>query len=437
LITRQNLLWRWFAIYQCGLYILTTRYIHQPSSKSLDTSSIISDIHRLRFNPKKLLLISGDHFNALFVRNLGVFYYPLLDDSITSSDEDWKNRQAVYLQTVAYSLGVFEKHSDLTTTIVAMGRYMATCVNFYSYPSDALYGMLYALSALVGRETARPFDYQVSQHKLTTQPATQELISHHKDTLARLYDRYKQTVFDDTTCLVRTDVHLSGAKDITKRQSAFYDNVIYWKTTALAMDLGIIPRDEQCLQRIKSTTLKTFWLKNEGYFLEDLSEDGKKEKFYSSDWLIVLSTGFLNPKTDLEYFTRSIEYIRAHKIDRPFAIKYQQTTRAHRQFLAVRLTVASYGGDSIWSFWGMEYIKTLVAVYKATGAIEYLDDAKYHLKRYEAAMLREKGFPEVYDKRGRILQTTFYRSILQTGWVIGYEQAKAIFDSAYRDVSAR
>lgn len=41
-------------------------------------------------------------------------------------------------------------------------------------------------------------------------------------------------------------------------------------------------------------------------------------------------------------------------------------------------------------------------------------------------MLRYGGFPEVYDPNGNLLQTAFYKSILQTGWVIGFEQARAM-----------
>ena len=90
--------------------------------------------------------------------------------------------------------------------------------------------------------------------------------------------------------------------------------------------------------------------------------------------------------------------------------------------LAVRLAVASYGGDSIWSFWGMEYIKSLLLLYRATNNVDYLKTADYHIKKYKTAMLRDKGFPEVYDNQGKLLETPLYRSIRQTGWVIGFEQ---------------
>jgi len=424
-----GLLWRLFAIYQCGLYIVTTRYIHSPGAASHDVDGIIGDIHKLRYDPDKLLLISGDHFNGLFVRNLGVFYYPMLDRAIAGTSEDWRNRQEVYLQTVAYALGVFAKSPVLTTTIVSMGPYSATPVNFYAYPSDSLYGIVYALAALRGVESAQPYDYATARHVLSTKAAAKRLCDTYAGTLEKLYDNYRTTVFDADSGLVRTDLHMSGAKDITRRYSAFYDNVIYWKTTQLCMTLGIIPTDEKFLSELKQRILGTFWLPDEGYFLEDLSDEGLEKKYYSSDWLIVLATGFLDlfDENETEYFTRSIEYIQREKIDQPFAIKYQQSTRAHRQFFAVRMAVASYGGDAIWSFWGMEYIKTLVLLYRHTGKAEYKKAAKHHLDKYEQAMVKNRGFPEVYDPNGKLLQTPLYRSIRQTGWVIGFEQAREMY----------
>lgn len=431
LVVRNNIFWRAFAKYQCGLYILTTRYFHSPPARAQTIDGIIHDIHTLRYNPKKLLLISGDHFNGLFVRNLGVFYYPMLDRRIAGSEHDWQNRQIVYLQSVAYALGVFAKRPIPTTTIVSMGRYAATCVNFYSYPSDTVYGIFYALAALAGKEDARAFEYGADEHQLDTVQATILLMAAYDDTLEQLYEHYRSTAYDEEAGLVKRDLHMSGAKDITRRYSAFYDNVIFWKTTELAMKLDVIEQDKAFLRDLKKRILKTFWLEDEGYFLEDLSDEGMEKKYYSSDWLIVLATGFLNPAKPRErtYFERSIDYIRAEKIDQPFAIKYQQDTRAHRQFWAVRLAVASYGGDSIWSFWGMEYIKTLCRLYDLTGEKRYYTWAGEHLAAYEEKMLENQGFPEVFDKDGNLLQTPFYRSIRQTGWVIGFEQARAIYRS--------
>ena len=431
LVVRQNFLWRMFAYYQCGIYIFTTRYLSSPRSSGASIDEIIADIHKLRYDPNKLLLISGDHFNGLFVRNLGVFYYPMLDRSIPGTTDDWHDRETVYLQTVAFALGVFAKQPTLTTTIVSMGPYAATCINFYAYPSDSLFGILYALAALRGDETAQPERYARAVHALDTKLATKTLLTTYDSTLKALYTSYRAHVYDETTGLIKKTVHLSGAKDITRRYSAFYDNVVFWKTTQLAMTLGLIPQDPAFLKQLKQMIISTFWLEEEGYFLEDLSAEGIRNKLYSSDWLIVLSTGFLDITDPAErhYYERSIAYIQDNKIDQPFAIKYQHDTRAHRQFFVVRLAVASYGGDAIWGFWGMEYIKALILLTRHTGDQAYAEAVAYHLDAYETAMLHNGGFPETYDKDGALLKTPLYQSIRQTGWVIGFKQAREMYRS--------
>lgn len=424
LTVHTSIFWRFFAWVQCGLYIVSTRWLYQPAAQSSSVESIIRDIHDLRFDPNKLLLISGDHFNGLFVRNLGVFYYPMLDSAIYSTDDDWRRRQEVYLQSVAFALGSFAKSPLLKTTIISTGRYSTTNINFYSFPSDSLYGILYALAVLLGQEKAGGELYLKSHRPVDTSAAARKLLREYTPLLETLYKQYTDTVFDPITQLIRTDIHLSGAKDITKRSSSFYDNVIYWKTLQLAMNLGIAKQDRRGLSTLKQRIIDTFWLEEKGYFQEDLSDEAHTQQFYSSDWLIVLSTGFLDSTKPAErrYYERSLAYIAQQEIARPFAIKYQNDTRAHRQFLAVRLAVASYGGNSIWSFWGMEFIKVNLLLYRETGNRFYLDEADYHIQKYRENIQRFRGFPEVYDEHGTMLQTLLYRSIRMTGWVIGFEQ---------------
>lgn len=431
MVLRQRGLWPLLALYSCGVHVLTSRYLRSPRSRARTVDGVIADIHRLRFDPDRLLLISGDHFTALFVRNLGVFYYPVLDRAIPATEQEWRDREITYLQTLGYALGAFDRHEP-TTTIVSSGRHAATCVNIYAYPSDSLYAMLYALAALRGDEPGRPADYGPDVHPLDTVAAAEELLSRYGARLAHHYRSYRATVLDEEHHLVSPTLHMSGAKDITRRRSAFYDNVVFWKTTQLAMTLGLVDHDQPFLDRVRETVLRRFWLEDDGYFLEDLSAEGVGGRYYSSDWLIVLATGFLDPATgaDRRYLERTVEHVRAAGIARPFAIKYQNETRAHRQFPVVRIAVPSYGGDAIWSFWGMEYVKTLLLLHRATGRDDYLTEAGAHLAAYEHAMLRDGGFPEVFDAGGEMLTTPLYRSIRQTGWVIGFEQAREMYRAA-------
>lgn len=72
----------------------------------------------------------------------------------------------------------------------------------------------------------------------------------------------------------------------------------------------------------------------------------------------------------------------------------------------------------------MEYIKTLLALYRTTKQVEYLEEADYHIAKYEEMMVRYSGFPELYDANGDMMQTALYRSVRQTGWVIGFDQVR-------------
>ncbi len=420
---------RLFGIGKNGFHVVASRYTPRPKAGRTDSvDRIIEKIYRLRFDPKKLLLITGDHFSSLFVRNLGVFFYPTLDTHLPATEAQWHDRQLVYLQTVAYALGVFDQTDELTTTIVPTGPWHATCVDFHSYPSDTLYGMLFALAALSDRESGRPADYGRQWHQLSTQEAAAILLETHRDSLVRHYHGYKGRVFNERLGLIDPTVTMCGAKDAVKRKSSFYDNVVFWKTTQLAMELGLIPDDPALLIDLKERIIETFWLTREGYFLEDLSEESRRGRYYSSDWLIVLATGFLDPEDPAEapYFERSVAYIRDEGIAQPFAIKYQQESRANRAFAVVRLAVPSYGGNAIWSFWGMEYIKTLLLLHRSTGDAGCLEEADRHIAHYEARMRRDRGFPEVYDASGNLLETPLYRSVRMTGWVIGFDQVRAM-----------
>ena len=420
--------WRLFATLKCFVHILETRYVKSTRSNAKTLEGIIAGIHTQRYNPHKLLLTSGDHFSALFVRNLGVFYYPMCDPRIPSNTTDWHNRQIVYLQTLAYALGVFQKRPVPVTTIVTTGSYRATCMNYWRYPSDTVYGLLFALAALLGEQDAAPANYAAASQAPDTKAAALLLLEEYGNTLVQLYTHYRTTVFDEERCLLRSDIALCGAKDITRRYGAFFDNVVFWKTTELAMRLGLIEADPAFLKRLKKSILGTYWLNDKGYFLEELSAEGVREAHYSSDWLIVLIAGFLDPakKSERHYFTRSIEYIRKAGVDKPFAIKYQSESRGHKQFFLAKIAFESYQKDTIWSFWGMEYIKTLLLLYRHTGEQSYLRTADYHIRAYKHAMLRDGGYPEVYDDKGNLYETPFYRSIRQTGWVIGFEQVLAM-----------
>ena len=425
----QSFLFRQYAKVKSGYHIIANRWWSPgTASQSSGVKDIVQDIYKVRFNPKQPVLISADHFTMLYNRSFGIFYYSMLDTSINSTTEVWHNRQAIYLQSLAYALNTYEHTKDLTTTIVPTGKRRVTPVNFHSYPSDTMYSLLYALATTSGKIPASPYNYGQPVEKLQTVSAGQKLIDNHKAMLKRHYDRYKSVVHDKTTSLIKPELRLSGTKDITMRSNAFYDNVIFWRTTQLAMELGVIPTNQKFLDKTRSKIIKAFWREDKGYFLEDLSAESARNSYFSSDWLVVLNTGFLNPTKpeDLRRYERILNYLHDQKIDHPFGVKYHNDTRARRQFPIVRLVAASYGGDTIWSYWGMEYAKALLAVYRETGNKKYLKIADQTIESYRQKIEEYHGFPETYDRNGKMFETFLYRSMRQTGWVIGYDQVLSI-----------
>ncbi len=427
-----SLFWRTFAYAKCAWHIISNVNAGDKArSRSLE--GVIRDIHTVRFNPKRPYLISGDHFNVFYPRNLGVFYYAMLDPRTALGKSDWQNRQRIYLQTVAYAIAAFEKNGDCTTTIVPVGVHAVSCINIYHYPSDALYGILFGLGALIDNSFFRkryPFESE-NGFRLDTKEAAETLLEENREVLAKLITKYYQKVFDEKAGLIRTDIHISSAKDITMRSSSFYDNVIFWKTFVLARELGLEEIPHVDLSALKARILTTYWNEENGFFLEDRSPEGIAGNYYSADWLAAYFTGFLDAAKSDErvYLERAVLYTMKEEIDMPFPLRYQQTDRASRQVAVVRFAVASYGGTAIWSFWGAEFIKLLVVLSEYETENVFLERAARHIAAYAKKMVRYHGYPEVYDTAGNMLRTPFYNSVRQTGWVVGFEQAVAMFKS--------
>lgn len=436
LYVMKNPLHRAFAYFASALYIF---FYALPQGGRLRKRKIvvlpelIRAICRKRFHTGLPYLISGDHFFPLYPRSLGVFYAPAFDPRTALDQEEWDKRQMMLAKTTVFALDVFARAGDVFTTVVPVGRRAVIPINIYSYPSDTLYSMLFGLQSLMtSKESAKiyPFTYS-PRYLLLAGTESHRLLTKYRGDLRRLFAQYLLTVFDPATGLVTMKRHFSGTKDITRRRSSFYDNVILWRTIMLGKTLDVLPQDYPDPDRLKQRILTTFWMEKEGYFLEDLSPESQQDRYYSSDWLVSQFTGFLSPakKDERHYFSRSVEYIRRTRLAEPFPLRYHADDRRSRQFLPVRIFLPSYGGSAIWSLWGWEYIKLLIRMYAITGEKNYRTEAIRHVHSYEQVMIRDNGFPEVYNRRGGMLHTPFYRSVRQTGWVVHYLQATRMLES--------
>lgn len=358
---------------------------------------IAQKILEKRLDESMPFLISGDHFPLHYPRNMGIFYYPAYD---------MKEARGILRKTLLFNLEVFGQTKKLYTTIVPISRHHVTPIQVYAYPSDTMYSILYAA-------------HRINDH---------EILHRYRSLMQELLDGYLQTVFDKKTGYIRTDIHLSGIKDISKRRGAFYDNVILWATLKLATHCGLTHAIN--VAQLKKSILNMFWNDTDGYFYEDTQIHFADR--YSSDWLVVYFTQFLDlhNKTERAYYERIIHYIQSNHIAEPIPLRYHINDHARNQFHVVRLFLPEYGGSAIWSFWGMEYCKVLIELSQITENRAYLMQAGAYLEAYEKNMVEAGGFPETFSTNGTVLHKPWYRSIIVNGWVVNYLQAKQLFKHA-------
>lgn len=434
---RDSAVWYNLAQVKSLWHFLSNKFSGGERTKSYTVDEIIAQIHQARFDPNRPFLISGEHFSMLYPRSLGIFYHSLLDPRTSLNQENWQYRQYIYAKTLSYALSIYEQTDKLSTTIVPIAPQSVVLVDFHAYPSDTLYSLLYAIDILNSSDfllvnyptESRPFDS--SSTTQNTQQLVRQLLTEYRSTLQRHWQTYFEYVYDPVTGLVKTDVVLSGTKDTTRRQSAFYDNVVLWRTHQLAEKLGVITPDPIFRNELKQRVLERFWQPDRGIFIEDLSAESQAEGWYSSDWLIVLLTGFLDPldEVESEYYQQSIDYIQRNALDQPFGLQFHPDLRRDRQFWHLRIFGPEYGSRAIWSNWGMEYIKALALTYQQTNNRSYLEAAQRQLEAYTFNIKRYQGYPEVYAPDGDIYRNLVYQAVRKTGWVVSYQQAQLLVES--------
>lgn len=408
---------RALGYYKSGFLIIQNAYFGSHKTASHDHEGIVADIHRLRFDPSKPYLISGDQFSVLYPRNLGVFYNSILNPNTAHSQADWQNRQRIYLQSAAFAVESFARADDLATTLVPIGSrsFLLTQVHPGSVPSDTLYGVFYALAELQNEKKNSNGAYN-----LQTATTTKNFVQERHDDLDRLLTIYLEQVQDLATGMIREGLDLASARDGVVRDRSFYDNVVLWKTLTLAKELGVRDIPQKELDTLRTKIISTYWNEKDGFFKDDMSPHAA----YSSDWLLALPTGLLNPNNteDRKKLVRSVDYTRAQGIDKPFPIKYQASTEEVDAPWAVKTFVPNYGGDAIWSYWGAQYITLLAQL--ADEKPDYLADAIKYRDIYYDKMEETRGFPETFDAEGEFLQNPVYKSIRRTGWVVQFEEAE-------------
>ena len=146
--------------YKQAITIVWNR-IESPKMPGGSEQDIIRQLHVLRFDPSKPYVISGDQFDALYLRNLGVFYQDLLNKDTALSESDWQNRQRIVVQTVAYGLSAMEQTRKPMTALFPISSTGVLAVNVYGYPSDTLFSFFQTIQRLEADPTTRQVAEQV------------------------------------------------------------------------------------------------------------------------------------------------------------------------------------------------------------------------------------------------------------------------------------
>lgn len=406
---------------------------HSEQQLGNSESEIIHNIHQIHFHRQNKYLTTGGHFSDLFVRNMGIFYNALLDPRIPSNQSDWQNRQEICYKTIQFALEAFVQKGTDATTISPHRKSRFELLNIYSRASDSLYAILYGLKMLtdiqttISRYPSKDIHLQHQQLNPTLHQNTQKLIQQHQKSLQTLIEKYLNEVIDPNTNLIRKDIHLSSARDGIKRQSSFYDNVIAWATIQLALDLDIPINKElynsNTQNLLQGKIIQSFWNVQTGIFNDDLSTTS-----FSADQLVIITTKFfdLRSKDHQIKLNSIISYIQEHQLDQPFPLHYSDNHQPSKLYWPVRYFAPKYMTQTIWSHWGMEYIKLLILL--SPDQPNNLMLAKQHLDSYKQNIEKYGGYPECYSLNGIPYRERLYHTVLNTSWVINYEQAKMLYN---------
>lgn len=412
--------------YKGGFLIAQNNLFGGDPARAATPPSILDEIYRQRFDREKPYLISGDQFSVFYPRDISIFYNAMINPFTAHDQADWENRQRLYLQTALYATDVFAKAGKITTTVVPIGpkSVLLTQVHPGSKPSDTLHGILYAFWTLQDEQK-----FQDAPYKLQTVKVTRLLTRAREADLKKLLKIYLNDVRDPATGLVKRGVVLSGARDGIHRESSFYDNLILWHTLTLADRLGVSQAAPDELENMRQKIIGLYWDEAEGHFKDDLKNRAARSN-YSSDWLVALPVGFLNPAdpNDRRYLESSVTFMRAEKVAEPLPIKYTVKAEPESAPWIVRTFVPNYGGNAIWSYWGAEYLTLLANLYHQTQKPSYRDEAERGIAKYLEKIEKYGGFPETFTPEGEFLSSIAYKSILRTGWAVQLEAAMQILE---------
>lgn len=431
-----------------AIFANKVKLMHQPTYEK-----IYRLIVKKRFNINNPYIVAGNHFSSFYPRNLGFFYRKALEPSISLDLKDYSNRLICYIQSISFALEFF-KDIPLTTTIIPVWRNHFLPQKIFTDPADTLPSLLLAIDFLIRpnlyfkpileqqisqvnpeNNLFLPSDYITAQNLASTEG--EHILAHYCSVLTTKTLDLAHTI-NPLTGLVDENLSLSGIRDCLVRRSSFYENVCVWKSIVLALDMRIISLEdleEYQQPDILKAKIRTSFFKNEIIY-HDCTEQTNLLDNVCADFLIGHSLSFwsLSDMADLEYIKKFVDIILTDTksslpLMSPLGMYYSKNN-PKGALLYLKIFAPDYMGRTIWSHWATEFCILLKDLSVATQDGYYLEVANTIVSNTIYKILHYKGYPELYDSQLHAYQTTFYKSIIDTGWIVNFEWTRQYLASS-------
>jgi len=384
---------------------------------------IYKTIVKKRFNPSNPYLTAGDHFSSFYPRNLGFFYSKALNPKTCVTAKDYENRVCTYLNSLNFALD-FYSQASLTTTIVPIFRSFFCPLNIYHPPGDTLCSILLAFDYLMNPEM---YNFNTTNSKIENsqkdgKKRAQILLEECKSQLSgHLHELLAK--FDSDTGLIHQKYSLSGIRDGLKRKSSFYENVIVWKTLELSIKFNLIKKEDlrtwENPDFLKEKIIEQY-CKNEIIYNDQTEKNDLLENI-SADFLVSNSLKFFNLKNkrDKTILKNQVDKIINSVLLTPIGIFYSQKNPKTLE-LPVRIATPDYMGQTVWSHWSVEFCNLLLDLNQK----KYTKLSRSICENLYQKIEQNKGYPELYGKNLNLYKTKFYVSMLDTGWIVNFEDLR-------------
>ncbi len=345
-------------------FFKTKRY--EGNSKQI-CKQIILDCYN---KDKNYFMVSPNNFNQFYARDFGMICEALIKLGYKKEVEN----------TINYAMNIYMKKGRCTTQINSRGCAL-------DFPSPTPESTSYMLNSIILTKNK----YLIEKYKPFFKNKAKEI--------------YSEDI-DKTTGLVLKNKLFSSMKDFSKQKSSCYVNCFVGLLAENLKKIGVkSPFDKH---NYKKLIMTYFWQGN--YFIDDLS--GKKNITGDAN-VFPFWTGLIKDK---DVFKKSLRTIKKRKLDKPFALKYNNKND-DMQWLAINLINTNYEHDTVW-------LHLAVCYFKVLDKFNEKDELKKQLKIHKSLIEKQGSFFEVYKSSGEPFKSLVFEHDEAMIWCAGYLDAE-------------